>query len=174
MEYHKNVMKVALSRSLRELMTRNLFEKITIKKICDETGVIRATFYNYFDDKYDCLNWIVYHDVVESTRSYVEKGDFKGVISVVLKNVEENRAFYKAAYQVTGQNDFEDMVRANTCILIKEYDNEILSRYFAEAFAFHIRIFVLDSKKRSVEEMKQMSIDLLNHSFSDFVDSSEQ
>ena len=187
MEYHKNVMKVALSRSLRELMTRNLFEKITIKKICDETGVIRATFYNYFDDKYDCLNWIVYHDVVESTRSYVEKGDFKGVISVVLKNVEENRAFYKAAYQVTGQNDFEDMVRANTCILIKEYlghyrkknslsryDNEILSRYFAEAFAFHIRIFVLDSKKRSVEEMKQMSIDLLNHSFSDFGDSSEQ
>ena len=32
MEYHKSVMKIALSGSLRELMTRNLFEKIQSRK----------------------------------------------------------------------------------------------------------------------------------------------
>ena len=150
MEYHKTVMKVALSRSLRELMTRNLFEKITIKKICDETGVIRATFYNYFDDKYDCLNWIVYHDVVESTRSYVEKGDFKGVISVVLKNVEENRAFYKAAYQVTGQNDFADIIVRRTVFpdMIMKFFPDILQKrlHSISEFSFWIQRNVLWKK----------------------------
>lgn len=183
MDYHKNVMKVALSGSLRELMTRNMFEKITIKKICDETGVIRATFYNYFDDKYDCLNWIVYHDMVDGTKNYVEKGDFSGIITVILKTVDENRAFYKVAYQVTGQNDFEDMVRGNAQILLKEYlrkfrkknvlvkyDDDALASYFAAAVAFHIRAFAQDTKKRSVEDMKQIAMDLLNHSFADFVE----
>ena len=54
-------MKNSLAENLRYLMQRKVFEKITIKQICDETGVIRATFYNYFEDKYDCLNWIVHN-----------------------------------------------------------------------------------------------------------------
>ena len=53
MEYRKNIMKNSLAENLRYLMQRKVFEKITIKQICDETGVIRATFYNYFEDKYD-------------------------------------------------------------------------------------------------------------------------
>ena len=53
MENHKGYMQACLYENLRELMLKNLFEKITIKQICDATGVIRATFYNYFDDKYD-------------------------------------------------------------------------------------------------------------------------
>ena len=56
MESRRATMKSALAENLRVLMTRKMYEKITIKQICDETGVIRATFYNYFDDKYDCLN----------------------------------------------------------------------------------------------------------------------
>lgn len=181
MEYHKNVMKIALSGSLRDLMTRNLFEKITIKKICDETGVIRATFYNYFDDKYDCLNWIVYHDLVEGTKEHIEEGDFNSAFSVILKTVDHYRAFYRAAYQVTGQNAFEDMVRENMKIIVGDYlnryrkesylakyDNQTLASYFAEGFAFHIRIFA-QGTKYSVEDMKQMMLDLLSNSFSDFV-----
>ena len=48
----KSMMKVNLCESLRGLMLKRPFEKITIKNICDETGVIRATFYNHFEDKY--------------------------------------------------------------------------------------------------------------------------
>ena len=181
MEYHKSVMKIALSGSLRDLMTRNLFEKITIKKICDETGVIRATFYNYFDDKYDCLNWIVYHDLIEGTKEYVQKGDFGMIFTVILKTVDHYRSFYKAAYQVTGQNAFEDMIRDNMTIMLldylgrfrrpdylSKYDNRTLAAYYAEALAFHIRTFA-GSTKYSVDDMKQMMLDLMSNSFSDFV-----
>ena len=65
MENRRGMMKSFLYENLRDLMQKQMFEKITIKQICDATGVIRATFYNYFEDKYDCLNCIVYHDIAE-------------------------------------------------------------------------------------------------------------
>ena len=43
----------ALAHSLKELVVRMPFEKITIKQIADGAGVIRVTFYNHFQDKYD-------------------------------------------------------------------------------------------------------------------------
>ena len=110
MEYHKNLMKISLAENLRSLMLRHMFEKITIKQICDATGVIRATFYNYFSDKYDCLNWIVYHDIVENTKDYVESGDFEKALTAALEVLIQNKQFYRIAYHVTGQNSFEDMI----------------------------------------------------------------
>ena len=53
----KNNTKDLLADSLKELMVKKSFEKITIKQICDATGVIRIVFYNYFSDKYDALEY---------------------------------------------------------------------------------------------------------------------
>ena len=44
----KMTMKDLLSEGLYILMQQKPFEKITIKQICDKTGVIRGTFYNHF------------------------------------------------------------------------------------------------------------------------------
>ena len=37
------------------------FDKITIKMITDQAGVIRPTFYNYFQDKYEVMEWRTGH-----------------------------------------------------------------------------------------------------------------
>lgn len=184
MEYHRGIMKVSLAENLRALMVKHLFEKITIKQICDETGVIRATFYNYFEDKYDCLNWIVYHDVIENNSEKLEAGDVTGAFSDLLKTVDENRAFYSSAYQnVTGQNSFEDMVRHqffDLCLkyfsryrdenVLPQYNDEILAHYYAESFAYIVKMFVFqDAGSMSVEETIQLGYDLLGHSMLDFI-----
>lgn len=183
MEYHKNLMKISLAENLRALMLRRIFEKITIKQICDATGVIRATFYNYFSDKYDCLNWIIYHDIVENSKENVANGEFEKVLTDCLEILLENKQFYRVAYHVTGQNSFEDMLRDNLRILVMQlleryrkedylphYSNDLLSRYYAESLAFNIRMFVNDvGGERSVEETRQMTLDLMKNSFFDFV-----
>lgn len=182
MEYHKGLMKISLAENLRSLMQKHLFEKITIKQICDETGVIRATFYNYFEDKYDCLNWIVYHDLVENTKNYIVKGDIDRALTEAMTTLNENKVFYRAAYQVTGQNSFEDMVRNNLKIIMSDYfaryrkdgflmkySNDLLAMYYAESIAFAVRIFVFETGgARSVDEIKQMIMDLMKNSFFDF------
>lgn len=43
-----------------ELLSRKPFEEITVNEVCEHSKYPRATFYNYFDDKYDLLNYCWY------------------------------------------------------------------------------------------------------------------
>ena len=59
----KRDIETKLAVSLKGLVTKMPFEKITIKQIADGAGVIRVTFYNHFQDKYDLLAWIVRREI---------------------------------------------------------------------------------------------------------------
>ncbi len=182
MEFRKKAMKEALAESLRELMQKKLFEKITIKNICDETGVIRATFYNYYDDKYDCLNQILHFDIVEQNEELLKRGDIRGVIKSVLTVLEENRAFYRSAFNVTGQNSFSEMFRDNLIevfqIYLKEhrkpghlpqYEDRLLSRYYASGVLELLYMYIFEKEVYTAEEVTQFILDLSRTSFMDFV-----
>ena len=54
----KNAVDTLLAESFKELTLKQPIEKITIKEITDKAGVIRPTFYNHFQDKYELLEWI--------------------------------------------------------------------------------------------------------------------
>ncbi len=47
----------AFSKEMFKLLSNKAFEEITVGELCDEVNYPRATFYNYFDDKYDLLNY---------------------------------------------------------------------------------------------------------------------
>lgn len=184
MENRRGMMRIFLFENLRDLMLKNIFEKITIKQICDETGVIRATFYNYFDDKYDCLNSIVHQDLVENTKECRDEQDIIGMLRIMFETIEENSDFYQVGYNVIGQNSFEDMIRNNLTDIFMQYfednrndaylpiySNDILSQYYAECLAFDIKTFVFHrNPPLSVDAMVTMTVDLMKNSFADFVE----
>ena len=64
----KRDIETKLAVSLKGLVTKIPFEKITIKQIADGAGVIRVTFYNHFQDKYDLLAWIVRREILDPVR----------------------------------------------------------------------------------------------------------
>jgi len=51
----------AFSCTLFTLLSCKSFEEITVNMICDYCNYPRATFYNYFDDKYDLLDYFWYN-----------------------------------------------------------------------------------------------------------------
>ena len=55
----KSAIDTLLAESFKELALKHPIEKITIKEITDKAGVIRPTFYNHFQDKYELLEWII-------------------------------------------------------------------------------------------------------------------
>lgn len=183
MENHRMMMREFLFENLRDLMLKNIFEKITIKMICDETGVIRATFYNYFDDKYDCLNSIIHHDLVENSHESLEKQNVQDVLTVMFETIEENHEFYRVGYNVVGPTGFEAMLHDNLAIMVEDffsetrddsylpqYSNSLLASYYAESLAFSIKTLVFRREGIStVEEAVKMTSDLMKHSFVDFV-----
>ena len=50
----------AFSTTMFELLAQKNFDLITVKELCDLSNYPRATFYNYFDDKYDLTNYCWY------------------------------------------------------------------------------------------------------------------
>lgn len=63
--------KYRLAEGLKKVMEKYPVDKITVKQIVDESRVTRPTFYRYFKDKYDLINW--YFDKVAS-RSFKTDG----------------------------------------------------------------------------------------------------
>ena len=50
----------AFSNTMFELLSTKSFGEITVRELCQQSNYPRATFYNYFDDKYDLLNYCWY------------------------------------------------------------------------------------------------------------------
>jgi AcrR family transcriptional regulator len=50
----------AFSSTMFELLSAMSFNEVTVNGICEKSNYPRATFYNYFDDKYDLLNYCWY------------------------------------------------------------------------------------------------------------------
>jgi AcrR family transcriptional regulator len=50
----------AFTSAMAGLASEKPFEEITVQELCAKAGYPRATFYNYFDDKYDLLDYCWY------------------------------------------------------------------------------------------------------------------
>ena len=61
----RNAIDTLLAESLKELTIKQPIEKITIKEITDKAGVIRPTFYNHFQDKFELIEWIIRTELLE-------------------------------------------------------------------------------------------------------------
>ena len=64
----------AHSKAMFELLASIPFEDITVGKICELSGYPRATFYNYFDDKYDLLDFCM-----QAISKYVKIDEYSGI-----------------------------------------------------------------------------------------------
>ena len=58
-EIQSQATKQALADSLRQLLTRKSFSKITVTEIVENCGVNRKTFYYHFEDIYALLRWML-------------------------------------------------------------------------------------------------------------------
>lgn len=102
--------KEQLALSLKELMKKYSFEKITVTMITDGANVIRPTFYNHFHDKHEVLEFIFRSQVVDRIVRYMENGQEEDAAGMVFSAIDEDWDFYRRAFRVIGQNSFNSIV----------------------------------------------------------------
>ena len=119
MEKKRELTKSLLAESFKELLIKGSFYKITIKTITDLAGVIRPTFYNYFQDKYEVMEWLLETEVFQNAREMVVSDMPKGAIHLVFKKMEKDRVYYQKAFEVTGQNGFEEILTRQVMELLE-------------------------------------------------------
>ena len=93
----QNPIDLVLAESLKELATKKPIDKITIKEITDKAGVIRPTFYNHFQDKYELLEWITVNELFAPVEPLLANGMFKEAVTFTLTALEKEKSFYLRA-----------------------------------------------------------------------------
>ena len=117
---NKKDVHVALQESFKKLILKHNFDKITIKMITDDAGLIRPTFYNHYADKYEVLEEIFYNDIFKGSKMLIENKMPYEAIYYMFSRIESNKKFYLQAIKITGQNSFEEIINNN---LIRTFDN---------------------------------------------------
>lgn len=157
-----------LAESFIQLVLKMPIEKITIKDITDGAGVIRPTFYNHFQDKYDLLEWIVKNELLGPLTITLQRGHLEDGLVLIFTNALEMKEFCIRAARMEGQNSFESIVRNCIWEMLFTYIRErcadrpfshtwmtpeIVAQYYAQSLTFVVMTWIRKDMIVSPEEM---------------------
>ena len=111
MAAQKENVDLLLAEGFKELACQQPIEKITVKAITDKAGVIRPTFYNHFQDKYELLDWIIRIQILGPAKPLIFAGMIDEALILIFTTVQKERDFYAKAVRLEGQNSFGSIIR---------------------------------------------------------------
>ena len=105
--------KKMLADSLKRIMRKKKFSKVTISEIVEDCGVNRKTFYYHFTDVYDLLKWIFENEAVDVLKHYNLTRDYEETILFVMDYVEKNDYVINCAYDSLGRDEMKRFLYAD-------------------------------------------------------------
>ena len=142
--------KRSLAKSLKKLMTKKPFKKITVSEIIQDCNVNRKTFYYHFKDIYDLLTWIFEQEAIDVVKHFDLLVDFEDALIFIMNYVENNSDIINCVYDSFGRDelkrffyaDFFDVIvsiieleeKSTGKKLTADYKN-YLSDFYTEALA---------------------------------------
>lgn len=124
--------KRALAESLKTIMRKAPFSRVTVDGVCEQACVSRRNFYRYFPDKYELLNWLYEDDFCAPLR---EKNIPRSMdlIPYVCAHLYQNKTFFLNAFDVKEQNSFRDFCKGRLYrYLERDYGQAFSSKEAAE------------------------------------------
>lgn len=180
-----NEIDVLLAESFKKIARTRPIEKITIREITDEAGVIRPTFYNHFQDKYELLEWIIKRELIDPIEPLLDNGMLKEALILPLTTMEKDKAFYTRAVNLEGQNSFQDTLKKAIAEMalsrlnrkkidaLLPYKNwltaERVADYFSAALCYAIIEWVKDDMRVPMNELVDIFIYVASHSLTDII-----
>ena len=168
-----------LADSFKELACKNPIEKITIKEITDRAGVIRPTFYNHFQDKYELLEWIILQDLIEPVRPFIRSGLTTQAMTFLFINIEKEKEFYLKVSKLEGQNSFYSIAQHCIQSLFEEVCGEHserkqvkyewltperLAQYYGQSMVFVMIQWIQSGMTISAEDLAELYQYMISHS----------
>lgn len=96
------------AQCLKELMVKQSLDKITVTDIVKRSGMTRQTFYRYFKDKYDLVNW---YFTKLADKSFLQIGNSSTLREGLIKKfsfILNDKVFFSQAFQSKDYNNVEN------------------------------------------------------------------
>lgn len=174
-----------LMQSFKELALKIPIEKITIKEITDKAGVIRPTFYNHFQDKYEVIERIIQMEITDPVKSLLENEMITEAVTLIFANLQKDKDFYLKLCRMQGQITFESIAKRCIKELLLEYVQkrklsgqrksgwftmEHLAEYYAQSLSFIVLTWVQTGMTVSPKEMGELYEYIMSHSMTEAID----
>lgn len=181
----KSAIDTLLAESFKELTLKQPIEKITIKEITDKAGVIRPTFYNHFQDKYELLEWIITKELLEPVEPLIQIGLISEALVVLFSNIEKEKEFYTRAIRLEGQNSFGSIAQESVeQILLKVFQMnsigkkqkyvwltpERIAEYYAQSMCYVVISWIKTGMTISAREVAEVYNYIIKRSMDDILD----
>ena len=171
----KSAIDTLLAESFKELAKKHPIEKITIKEITDLAGVIRPTFYNHFQDKYELLDPI---------DPLIQNGMINEGLVLLFTNIVKDSEFYSRAIKLEGQNSFGEI--AQSCvekILLNVIDRantgkkqkyswltpKRIAEYYAQSMCYVVISWIQSGMTISAKELAEIYDYIIKRSMDDII-----
>lgn len=175
---------VLLAKSFKELALKQPIEKITIKEITDKAGVIRPTFYNHFQDKYELLEWIITTELIEPMEELLQNRMVNEGLLLLFTKIENEKEFYTKASKLEGQNSFSQI--AQTCVerlMLKVFQKfaegkqmkyiwltpEWIAQYYAQSMCYVVITWIQSGMTISAKELTEIYHYIITRSMEDIL-----
>ena len=173
-----------LAESFKNLALRMPIDKITIRQITDGAGVIRPTFYNHFQDKYELLEWIICTEIIDPVRTLMQSGNLKDSMVQIFCHMQQDKKFYKKVSRLEGQHSCERIARKFIMEILFTVINEkaseqklarrgltvgMVAEYYAQCMAFVVIQWTKMDMSLTPEQMADLFEYITTHSMDDVI-----
>jgi probable dihydroxyacetone kinase regulator len=174
-----------LAQSLKALAIKEPVEKITIKEITDRAGVIRPTFYNHFQDKFELIEWIIRTELLEPIKPLISNGMIEEAMLLLFSNIERDKAFYTRVVKLEGPVTFHSI--SKKCVgevlleIIEEQltgdharykwlTPEIIAGYYAQTMCFAAEEWIKQGLTVPPRELAAAYQYIMTHSMTEVIE----
>lgn len=116
-----------LAGSLKKLMAKKDFDKITVREILEDADVARPTFYYHFEDIYDLMKWMFDTELLSLLKKSKSCVTWDDGMRLVLQYVEENRRVCLCAYRSVGRDMLQQLFFQNTRAIMGKFVDTLLT-----------------------------------------------
>lgn len=109
-EMQSQATKQALVDSLKQLLTKKSFSKITVTEIVENCWYNRKTFYYHFEDIYSLLRWMLEQDLLSVVDSNELTSDPEKVIRFALSYIKQNRQLLTCVITELGHDELRNFL----------------------------------------------------------------
>lgn len=165
--------RMVIRQSFVKLLKQKPISKITIKEICEEADINRATFYAHYLDQYDLLHQIE-NDVIRDVNQYLDQYSFNNItdtpvemLDKILEYIKKNgELFDLLLLNANGDIYFEQEIiriigeRHFIRMMPDREDSEYIFQFFASGAIGVIMKWLRNGMQKPIKELSTLILNL--------------
>ena len=138
----------SLAVALKKRMETTEFSKIRVSDLLKDCNIVRSTFYYYFSDIYELLEWMLNTELIGLLEKCDELYTWDQGITMLMEYVRDNSKMCLCAFHSIGRGSLEKMFYKNCYVLMERFVStgfsnvEVASEDKAFIMDFYVRAYV--------------------------------